>query len=28
MNEKMIDGIQETIKNWTPKKRWNIFKIK
>jgi glycosyltransferase involved in cell wall biosynthesis len=27
MNEKMIDGIQETIKNWTPKKRWNIFKI-
>ena len=28
MNQKMIDGIEETIQRWQPKKRWRTIKIK
>lgn len=28
MNTMMVDGIEEVIKNFTPRKRWEIFKIR
>jgi hypothetical protein len=28
MNNMMIDGIETAIKNFTPRKRWELFKIR
>jgi hypothetical protein len=28
MNNMMVEGIETTIKNFTPRKRWETFKIK